>query len=176
MIPSRKIDIDRIAILPVTEDHLPALAALAGNIWRQHYPGIISHEQIEYMLAQMYSLETLREQLRKQNIRFWRLLVEERFVGFASYGPQPERDVMKLHKCYLLPEFHGCGLGTRLLEHCEKECRQLGARRLILAVNKHNTKAIAAYQRNGFQVAESVITDFGCGFVMDDFIIAKELR
>ena len=50
----------QIEILPVSEEHLPALAELAGVIWRQHYPGIISHEQIEYMLGKMYALDVLR--------------------------------------------------------------------------------------------------------------------
>lgn len=163
-------------ILPGTEEHLPALAELAGVIWRQHYPGIISPEQIEYMLARMYSLATLREEIQVKGIRFVRLLVDGRFVGFAAYGPAPGPGVMKLHKCYLLPEMHGRGLGSRLLQHCERAARQLGARRLTLAVNKRNRKAIAAYQRNGFTVTESVVTDFGSGFVMDDFIMAKELR
>ncbi len=162
--------------MPATEEHLPALAELAGVIWRQHYPGIISPAQIEYMLARMYSPATLREEIQAKGIRFVRLLVDDRFVGFASYGPTPEPGVMKLHKCYLLPEMHGRGLGSLLLQHCERDVRQLGARRLVLAVNKRNTKAVAAYQRNGFTVAESVVTDFGAGFVMDDFIMAKELR
>jgi hypothetical protein len=42
-------------------------------------------------------------------------------------------------------------------------------------VNKRNTRAIAAYQRNGFVTADSVVTDIGGGFVMDDYIMAKEL-
>jgi GNAT superfamily N-acetyltransferase len=165
----------RVEILPATEEHLPALAELAGVIWRQHYPGIISHAQIDYMLARMYSLDVLCEEIGTKGIQFVRLLVKERFVGFASYGPASEPGVMKLHKCYLLPEMHGRGFGSLLLQHCERAVRKLGARRLILAVNKHNTKAVAAYQRNGFSIAESVITDFGSGFVMDDFIMAKDL-
>lgn len=167
---------DSVQIVPATEEHLPALAELAGLIWRQHYPGIISPAQIEYMLAKMYSLDTLRDELQAKGIRFERLLVDGRFVGFAAYGPTPEPGGMKLHKCYLLPEMHGRGYGSLLLQHCEREVRKLGARRLILAVNKRNTKAVAAYRRNGFAVAESVITDFGAGFVMDDYIMAKDFR
>lgn len=164
-----------LRILPAGEKHLVALAELAGVIWRQHYPGIIPHEQIEYMLGKMYALETLREDMRVKGIRFVRLLVAEQFVGFASFGPQPEPGAFKLHKCYLLPGFHGRGLGSRLLQFCEAEIRRLGAHRLMLAVNKHNTKAVAAYQRNGFHITESIVTDFGGGFVMDDFIMAKDL-
>jgi len=166
---------DQIQILPAAADHLPALAELAGVIWRQHYPGIISNAQIDYMLARMYSLDTLREEMQAQGIQFVRLLVADRFVGFAAYGPAPVPGGMKLHKCYLLPEMHGRGLGSLLLKHCERAARDLGARRLMLAVNKRNSKAIAAYQRNGFTVAEAVVTDFGSGFVMDDFIMAKDL-
>lgn len=163
-------------IFPAGEEHLPALAELAGVIWRQHYPGIISRAQIDYMLGQMYSFETLREEIRSRGIRFYRLLVDGRFGGFASIGPTDTVGVMKLHKCYLLPELHGRGLGSLLLKHCEAEARRLGARRLMLAVNKRNAKAIAAYQRNGFAVVESVVTDFGRGFVMDDFIMAKDFN
>jgi diamine N-acetyltransferase len=167
-------DLSTAEILPATVEHLPAIAQLAGIIWRHHYPDIISHAQIEYMLARMYSFETLRAELQSQGIRFERLLVDGRLAGFASYGPTSEPGVMKLHKCYLLPKLHGRGYGSRLLQHCEQAVRLLDARRLILAVNKHNTKAVAAYKRNGFVIVESVITDFGAGFVMDDFLMAKE--
>jgi hypothetical protein len=59
-------------ILPATEADLPAIATLAGVIWRAHYPGIISSEQIEYMLAKMYSLGTLREEISLRAIRYER--------------------------------------------------------------------------------------------------------
>ena len=163
-------------ILPVGEEHLPALAELAGVIWRQHYPGIISHAQIDYMLGKMYSLDVLREDLCSRGIRFYRLVVDGRMAGFASIGSLDAPGVWKLHKIYLLPELHGCGLGSRLLQHCEAEAHRLGARRLQLAVNKRNLRPIAAYKRNGFTVVKSVVTDFGEGFVMDDFILAKDLN
>jgi GNAT superfamily N-acetyltransferase len=162
-------------IFPADEKHLPALAELAGVVWRQHYPGIISHEQIEYMLGKMYALDMLRDDLRLRGIHFYRLVVDGRMAGFASIGPTDVRTIWKLHKLYLLPEMHGEGLGSQLLQHCEAEARRFGAQRLMLAVNKHNTRPIAAYQRNGFVVVESVVTDFGDGFVMDDFIMAKDL-
>ena len=164
-----------VQILTATEQHLPALVELAGVIWRQHYPGIISPAQIEYMLGRMYSIETLRKEIQAKGIRFERLLVDDKFVGFASYGPATDPGVMQLHKCYLLPAMHRRGYGSFLLQHCERSVRRLGARRLMLAVNKQNLKAIAAYQRNGFTVRESVITDIGGGFVMDDYLMAKDL-
>ncbi|HEX4351140.1 MAG TPA: GNAT family N-acetyltransferase [Verrucomicrobiae bacterium] len=164
-----------VQILRAEVEHLPAIAALAAVIWRRHYPRIISHGQIEFMLERMYSLDTLRAEISSKGIQFYRLLVEERFAGFASIGPTDAPDTVKLHKLYLLPELHGKGFGSMLLKHCEAEARQLGARRMVLAVNKRNAQAIAAYQRNGFAIEESVAVDIGGGFVMDDFNMGKNL-
>lgn len=166
---------NRNEIVRATEAGLPAISELAGVIWRACYPGIITSEQIDYMLARMYSLDVLRDEIRSQGICYDRLLLDGELAGFASYGPTSEPGVIKLHKLYLLPELHGRGLGSRLLQHVEREVRTGGARRLILSVNKRNANAIAAYQRNGFRIVESVVTDIGGDFVMDDYIMAKEL-
>ena len=162
-------------IVRAQEGHLPAISALAGVIWRACYPGIITTEQIDYMLARMYALDVLRNEISSQDIRYDQLLVDDKLAGFASYGPASEPGVMKLHKLYLLPEMHSRGLGSRLLQHVERKVRAKAGRRVILSVNIRNTKAITAYRRNGFVIAESVITDIGGGFVMDDYIMAKEL-
>ena len=163
-------------ILTASETDLPAIASLAGVIWHAHYPGIISTEQIDYMLADMYSLETLREEIRLRAIRYERLLVGEEFAGFASHGPTEQPKLFKLHKIYLHPAWHGRGLGSLLLRHCEREACKLGADRLVLTVNKRNSKAIAAYQRNGFSITDSVVVNIGGGFVLDDYVMAKGLN
>ena len=38
---------------------------LARAIWFGHYPGIISDEQIEYMLNLMYSAETITKEINE---------------------------------------------------------------------------------------------------------------
>jgi GNAT superfamily N-acetyltransferase len=162
-------------IIQATVPDLPAISQLAAVIWRGCYPGIITNEQIDYMLARMYSLDTLRNEVRAQGIHYDRLLVGEECVGFSSYGPTEEPDVFKLHKLYLQPRWHGHGLGSLLLQHCEREARKLGARRLILNVNKRNAAGIKTYQRNGFEIVESVVADIGGGFVMDDYVMAKDM-
>jgi ribosomal protein S18 acetylase RimI-like enzyme len=165
-----------VTILPASEENLTAIAKLAGVIWRSHYPGIISAEQIEYMLGKMYSLETLREDIRARGICYERLLVGNEFAGFAAYGPADQPKLFKLHKIYLHPDSQGKGFGSLLLRHCEREVSKLGADRLMLTVNKRNAKAIAAYERNGFAITDSIVMDIGGGFVMDDYVMIKELK
>ncbi len=50
-----------------------------------------------------------------------------------------------------------------------------GYRDLVLAVNRGNTKAIAAYLKHGFAVREAVVKDIGGGFVMDDYWMVKKV-
>ncbi len=152
------------------------MADLAGVIWRAYYPGIISHEQIEYMLERMYSLDTMREDMGIRSVRYERLIVDGKFAGFAAWGPSDQPGVFKLHKLYVDPSCHGKGLGTLLLKHCEQAVAALGAKQLLLTVNKRNEKAIKAYRRNGFMVTSSVVADIGNGFVMDDFVMSKPLN
>jgi diamine N-acetyltransferase len=167
------ISSNRTVIVRATEADLPAIAALAGVIWRAYYRGIISSEQIEYMLERMYAIETMRSEIRREGICYERLLVDDEFVGIASYGPAGPPETFKLHKLYLHPERHGRGLGTVLLKHCESEARQAGARRLVLNVNKQNTRAISIYRRNDYRITDSVVVDIGGGFVMDDYVMEK---
>lgn len=163
-----------VQIVLANEEHLRELAVLAHVIWHKYYPAIITREQIDYTLVQMYSLATLHAELQN-GIRYYRLLIEGELCGFASFGPTEDSDTIKLQKLYLHPVLHGRGFGTSLLKRCENEARMLGARKLILNVNKRNTKAIAMYQRNGFSITESVVSDIGNGFVMDDYVMSKHL-
>lgn len=157
------------------ETDLPVLAELARHIWHQHYPGIISAEQIEYMLAQRYALPVLQQQLSTANHWLDGLWLGEQMIGFANYLLEADTREMKLDKLYLHPDLHGRGLGSLLLEYVSARARQQGCECLVLAVNKRNQKAINAYQRNGFEVRSATIQDIGAGYVMDDYLMAKAL-
>jgi diamine N-acetyltransferase len=165
--------LESITIQPAGPEDLPAIAALADLVWRAHYPGIISVAQIDYMLARMYHLDVLRRELA-DGINYDFMLAAGKPLGFASYGPVAAAE-MKLHKLYVHPQWQRHGLGGRLLAHVETQARQRGFRTLILAVNKGNHQAIAAYRKHGFAVRESVVSDIGGGFVMDDYIMVKAL-
>ena len=160
-------------IEPAGPEHLAEIAALAEIVWRAHYPGIISPEQIDYMLTRMYDVEVMRREL-ESGIRYDRLLIDGQLRGFASCGPTLSGE-FKLHKLYVHPEFQRQGLGTLLLKHVEALALDRGFETLVLGVNKKNTKAIAAYRKRGFTIRESVITDIGGGFVMDDYVMVKPL-
>jgi GNAT superfamily N-acetyltransferase len=156
-------------------EEVDTIARLAGEIWRACYPEILTTAQIEYMLTRMYSLDTLREEILSGGIHYELLSIGDDPAGFASYGPTEAEGTFKLHKLYVLPKWHGEGLGSALLRHCEQAARDGGARKLILNVNKRNRRAIQAYERNGYRTVRAETNDIGNGFVMDDYVMAKDV-
>jgi diamine N-acetyltransferase len=151
-----------------TPSDVPLLQRLAGQIWRAHYPGIISAAQIEYMLDRMYGAAVIATEM--QSGTRWELIREGvEAVGFLAYSYDERAAQLKLHKLYVQVERHGQGLGRAGLARVMQVATALGAREISLFVNKNNQKAIRAYERAGFAIAESVINEFGAGFVMDDY-------
>ncbi len=157
-----------------TVGDIPTLQQLAHLIWHSHYPGIISEEQIKYMLGLMYSANVIHEEISTGHT--WILLqYEEQPIGLASFHPEPETESVKLNKLYLLPDYHGKGYGQKILSYIIDCSRNLNTKKLYLTVNKNNTKAINAYIRAGFFKESEVVTDIGNGYVMDDFVMAYNL-
>ncbi len=157
---------------PVTASRLPRLAALAESIWWQCYPPIIGAEQVHYMLGRGYSLPALREQLRA-GVRFRLLVAGVRTIGFFAWEPL-EREAF-LDKLYLLPEYHGVGLGRMMLAAVADEAVGTGLEAVNLRVNRHNAPAIRAYRRAGFAVVAEDVKSIGGGFVMDDYLMRLQL-
>ena len=164
----------RILIEPAAPEHLAEISALAAVIWRAHYPGIITPAQIDYMLARMYDVDVLRRELAG-GLAWFRALVDGELRGFASVGPAEIATEFKLHKLYVHPGWQRHGLGSALLNEVESTARARGATMLLLNVNKRNAIAIAAYRKRGFTLRESIVTDIGGGFAMDDYVMVKPL-
>jgi diamine N-acetyltransferase len=159
---------------PVTESDITTVHALSQQIWYGYYPGIITTEQIDYMLARMYAPEVIRDELAAGAV--WELILQDNeAVGYLSYEHEAAAAQVKLNKLYVLPRLHGRGIGRQMLDHVKTRAAGLGAGHVYLTVNKQNTRAIRAYEASGFHVAEAIVTDIGSGFVMDDFIMRCEL-
>jgi diamine N-acetyltransferase len=153
---------------------IPLIQELAHKIWHRYYPGIISVEQINYMLQLMYSSATLHRELTSQVI--YELVMDRQVaIGYLSYQQEQAQHRMKLNKLYLLPEYHRQGIGRSMLYRVKEESKKCKAHQLYLTVNKNNEKAIKAYKKFGFVITETIVNDIGGGHVMDDFIMTCEI-
>jgi diamine N-acetyltransferase len=168
------LDDCRISALAAAD--IEPLTTLVREIWHQHYPGIITVKQIEYMLEQRYSPDTIRAEIKSGAAQWVKLLVGGELGGFASYEADGVRRAMKLDKLYVHGLFRGRGCGAALVRHVEQAARTQGCDQVYLQVNRNNFDSIAVYQRFGFEVIDRVKTDIGGGFYMDDYVMGKDVR
>ena len=164
-----------ITLVSACRDQLPAVAHLAHAIWHAHYPGIISVEQIDYMLARGYALDALATFLDRTDRGLELAFRGDAMAGFAAWYVTEQAEEAKLDKLYVLQRHQRLGLGGRLVARVAALARAAGAETLILNVNKQNAKAIAAYHRCGFALREAVTVPIGNGFFMDDHVMSKSL-
>lgn len=152
-----------------------AIRALADRTWRTCYPGILSPEQIDYMLRWMYAPETLRAEIGSQQIGY--LIAFPPAGGapgaFAAHGPGEGPGEWFLHKLYVDPLRQRGGLGSALIGEVLRRAAAAGAGTLSLRVNRGNAGAIAVYRRRGFAIVGEVCADIGGGFVMDDYVMSR---
>ena len=162
-----------IEIRPITPPEVPAIASLAREIWQATYPGIITQEQIDFMLEQRYGHERLYDDLEDAHKWLDQAIYEGRRVGFAF--SELYKGEFKLDKLYIHPDVQRRGVGGQLIAHVAERARKQGYPCVILQVNKRNVNAINSYQKYGFTVRETTVDDIGRGYVMDDFVMEKKL-
>lgn len=64
---------------------------LAGLIWHEAYRGIVSREQIAYMIERFQSVRAITEQLALEGYRYFLMEDEGRAVGYCGVQPRDGR-------------------------------------------------------------------------------------
>ncbi|MBL1223412.1 GNAT family N-acetyltransferase [Chryseobacterium sp. L7] len=159
-------------LVEATEKDIPLIQDLARRSWENAYAEILSNEQMEYMLSEMYSEAEIGGHLQHPDYHYYLIRDENNgsFEGFIGYQHHYEGSSTKLHRIYLVPESKGKGFGKGALEFLHQKVSESGDGRIILNVNKHNA-ARNFYESQGYRVYDEGTFDIGNGFVMDDYLM-----
>ena len=150
---------------------LGVVTELAHVIWPPTFKDILSPEQLTYMLNWMYSEGTLREQLDNGH-EFFVMEISGRPVGFMGIEAHyPQKQYLKVHKLYVLPETQGSGAGRKFIDKAVELAKEKGISVLTLNVNRFN-KAVDFYFRMGFKVEKEEDIDIGNEYLMEDYVMS----
>lgn len=158
-----------------TDEQISRAERLAGQIWRQHYTPIIGPAQVDYMLERFQCADAIRAQLTEGH-EYFLAIQKGRDVGYIAFLIESNKRALFLSKIYTRRSARGHGAGREMLALAERRARESDAKKIWLTVNKHNTNSIAWYTRMGFVVTDTLLTDIGGGFVMDDYLMEKPLH
>jgi len=153
---------------------IPLIRELTFRVWPQTYAGILSQEQIDYMLEMMYSETSLNKQMTEDGCQFIIVYEDGNPVGFASYSEEEARR-WKLNKIYVLQNQQGKGTGKYVINFIIEEIKKQNANSLFLQVNRYNN-AKAFYEKLGFTEIDFINLDIGNGYFMNDYVMEKKLK
>ena len=173
-----------VSFVAADPDALDAISTMARDIWLRHYhPDVLTLDEIEYFWHRMYRPEILRTDMERGAV-YEKILVGGTMVGFLSYvldatgtvsDRAPEHRRMRLAKLYLLPEWHGQGLGAQALRYVQARAHRLGVDQIDLYVFRKNTQAVRAYLRAGFIIAREEKSYTEDGYCYDDYVMTWEV-
>lgn len=158
------------AIRTLEEKDYDLLQQTAAAIWNDSYREMLSQAQRDYMLEKFQSAGAFRRQAEEGYV-YRGLFDGDELIGYT--GSVLEGSRIFLSKLYLKSDHHGQGLGRMLLE--DAISLYPDAASIYLTVNKHNP-SYDLYRHWGFEVIDSVVTDIGSGYVMDDYIMERHLK
>ncbi len=161
-------------IRAATVNDVETIRQLADAIWWPSYGPILSQEQLNFMLAQIYSKEKITSQIIQGEQTYLLLVEGDIAVAFAAYSPREENaDIYKLHKLYCLPSTQGKGYGKLLVERVCADVLEAGKNILELNVNRYNPSK-HFYEKIGFAVIYEEDIPIG-PYWMNDYVMQKVL-
>lgn len=157
----------------VSQEDIKTVSDLACEIWREYYPALIGREQVDYMLAKYQSPEAISRDIENDSYEYFIMNAGGKPVGYT--GVRPADGSLFLSKIYILADERGKGYGSAAIDFHTETCRERGLSSVWLTVNRGNGRSVAAYEKNGFSIARSQVTDIGNGYTMDDYIMEKSV-
>lgn len=149
---------------------------IAFDTWPVTYGTLMPMEQVHYLLEKLFSKHTIQSQMNEAG-HVYLLAESEGFpVGFASYETQYQGQAyLMIHKLYVLPAYHGKGIGVHLLDALTGIALQNHQTALRLKVYYLNRKAIRFYEKYGFVKTGIEKTDPGNAFIIEDDVMLREV-
>lgn len=157
----------------VSPEEIKILCNIAAEVWHETYDPILPAGQTDYMVEKFQSVDAVTEQINTGGYHYY-LFQDENGVygGFVGFVPgHKQADEMFLSKVYILSSQRGKGIMRQALDTVIAETKKRNMKRIWLTVNKDNTHAQDVYAHYGFQICESLVSDIGGGYVMDDYVM-----
>jgi GNAT superfamily N-acetyltransferase len=160
-----------ISFRKANESDADVIGQLGHKIWHEHYPDIISVEQIDFMLADRYSKNAIIHGMKNGEIFY---LAYAGDVPVALADIELKGDHYFLHKFYVDVASHRGGIGSEFFNYILQQID--AAKPIRLQVNRQNYKAINFYFKKDFVIELVGDFDIGGGFFMNDFVMIRRMK
>ena len=157
-----------------SDEELKELADFAKGIWNEYFPGLITQDQVDYMVEKFQSYDAMYEQVKNNQYHYYLVRANDEKIGYIGLQNQPDR--LFLSKFYLKKEARGNHYATQMFEFVKEQADKYCYPAIYLTCNKGNKHSLQVYDKFGFQWIDSDQTDIGQGYIMDDYIYEYRMK
>ncbi len=135
--------------------------------------GLLKIEE-ECFGAERFSAETVRSFIERDDTFVLAAIEDDKLIGSAMCMISQERGEGRIASVAVLPDSRRKGIGSKLLEGCERGFMNRGLTVSELEVDVGNEPAIALYLSKGYEVRGLIEDFYGAG--RDAYAMARALR
>jgi ribosomal protein S18 acetylase RimI-like enzyme len=157
-----------LSIISAGLSDIKSVREIANITWNDTYKNLIPIEVQDKFLSIAYSDEMLAKRIKES--LFLLAETENKVVGFINVKNKDA--TAELTAIYVLPEFQGKGIGTRLLNTALQNLD--GVKEIIVDVEKGNLVGEDFYTSKGFKVVREYDEDF-LGHDLKTIIMSKKV-
>ena len=133
------------------------IADLSRKAFHHTFAAQNTPDDMDVFMNEQFTREKLIREVGAAGHLFFLAELGDRIAGYAFLkdgNPIPELGIpeqIEIARFYAMPEFIGQGVGAFLMKHCINLAREMGKKVIWLGVWEHNARAIAFYQKFGYE-------------------------
>ena len=127
-----------------------AIAVVHDTAWVNAYDGIVPHSALHKMVRRRGE-SWWADAIRRSTVVLV-LEIAGKIVGYSTLGRNRVKTLPydgEVYELYLLPEYQGVGLGTKLFLATRGELKRRGLKGSVVWVLADNARAISFYENSG---------------------------
>ena len=166
-----------LALRVVTADSVDTaeLAEIAARTFPLACPPSTARDNVASFIDTHLSAERFAEYLADPHRAILTATRGGRIIGYAMLVRDDDtEDTAELSKMYVLPDYHGAGVSTALMDLTLATVEDWGARSVWLGVNQKNQRAQRFYAKSGFRINGTRTFQVG-GSREHDYLMVREL-
>ena len=171
---------NNIIIKKVTEDDLSILKEISIKTFTETFAKDNTPEDTQKYIETNFTDEKILSEIKNEGSYFFIAFLDEKPVAYLKLNvgkAQTEKqgdDSMEIQRIYVLSEFKGKRIGSKLMEKAEDEAKKMKVKRIWLGVWEHNDAALAFYDKKGYKRFSEHIFMFG-NDPQTDYLLEKKI-
>ncbi|WP_283651022.1 GNAT family N-acetyltransferase [Ileibacterium valens] len=148
---------ENIELVPCSPEDIDTLADLARKTYYETFKVRNKPEEMDQYLDDAFDPETLREEMDNPESLFYFLKVDGKTAGYLKLNTGnaqtelQDPDLMEIQRIYIDPDFQDSGLGPLMITQAIRIAKNDSKKGIWLGVWEKNDKAMAFYEKYGFE-------------------------